>query len=150
MDAFKYITDTKDKYDYIIADFTDPRDVWTSKLYSSEFYASVLWTLNEKWIFITQASNAFFTTKAFFSIEKTIKWVFWNSLWYHRYLPSFGDWWFVVAWKWWLQSTDLCPNLWCTYFDKDYMVDYDKIKENTLTKPVIIDYYIEWYKKFNL
>jgi spermidine synthase len=27
MDAFKYITDTKDKYDYIIADFTDPRDV---------------------------------------------------------------------------------------------------------------------------
>jgi spermidine synthase len=37
-DAFKFIKNTKDKYDFIIADFPDPRDVHTSKLYSKEFY----------------------------------------------------------------------------------------------------------------
>jgi predicted membrane-bound spermidine synthase len=72
-------------------------------------------------------------------------------MWYHRYLPSFWDWWFVLAKKWDLdKSFDICPNLWCTGFDNDYMVDYDSIKENTLTKPVIIEYYREWYKKYNL
>jgi spermidine synthase len=37
-DAFKIIEKTKNKYDFIIADFPDPRDVHTSKLYSKEFY----------------------------------------------------------------------------------------------------------------
>jgi len=37
-DAFKYIEKNEKKYDYIIADFPDPRDVYTSKLYSKEFY----------------------------------------------------------------------------------------------------------------
>jgi spermidine synthase len=37
-DAFKFIEKTKNKYDFIIADFPDPRDVHTSKLYSKEFY----------------------------------------------------------------------------------------------------------------
>jgi spermidine synthase len=37
-DAFKFIKNTKEKYDFIIADFPDPRDVYTSKLYSKEFY----------------------------------------------------------------------------------------------------------------
>jgi spermidine synthase len=40
-DAFKYITDTDNKYDYIIADFPDPRDVALSKLYTKEFYISI-------------------------------------------------------------------------------------------------------------
>jgi len=149
-DAFKYVVKTKNKYDYVIADFPDPRDVYTSKLYSKEFYVSIIWLLNKNWVFVTQASSSFFATKAFWSIQKTVKDVFWNSLAYHRYLPSFWDWWFVAAKKWWLDNTDICPKLWCAGFDKDYLSDYDKIKENTLTRPVIINYYIDWYNKYNL
>lgn len=172
LDAFKYIIETDKKYDFIIADFPDPRDVGTAKLYSKEFYISVYWSLNDNWLFITQASSAFFATKAFWSIDKTIFWVFWNSLPYHRYLPSFWDWWFVLAmkknskfnsliidekipksWKtlWNISVWNIiCHNLWCTFFDKDYMDWYDGVKENTLTKPVIIEYYWEAYKKYNL
>jgi len=149
-DAFKYIVKTSNKYDFIIADFPDPRDVYTSKLYSKEFYISVMRWLNKDWVFVTQASSSFFATKAFWSIQKTVKGVFWNSLAYHRYLPSFWDWGFVSAKKWWLDNTDICPKLGCSGFDKDYLVDYDNVKENTLTRPVIIDYYIDWYKKYNL
>jgi len=172
-DAFKYIVKTKEKYDFIIADFPDPRDVYTSKLYSKEFYASVYSSLKEWWVFVTQSSSSFFATKAFWSIEKTVKNIFGNSLPYHRYLPSFWDWWFVATRK--IKNTGhpqgdaptvkqcrgtpcgypdlwniICPNLWCTWFDEDYTKVYDSVKENTLTNPVIIDYYLEGYKKYNL
>jgi spermidine synthase len=99
---------------------------------------------------VTQSSSAFFATKAFWSIEKTIKSVFWNSTPYHRYLPSFWDWWFVLAKKWNIKNIDICPKLWCMWFDSNYTNEYDDVKINTLTDPVIIEYYIEWYKKYNL
>lgn len=37
-DAFQYILQTKEKFDLIIADFPDPKDTYTAKLYSKEFY----------------------------------------------------------------------------------------------------------------
>ena len=149
-DAFKYIYENSKKYDLIIADFPDPRDVWTAKLYSKEFFIWIMWSLNKKWVFITQSSNAFFSNKAMFSINKTINNVFWNSLPYHRYLPSFWDWWFVLTQKWGLTYNNICPNIWCRYFDYDYVKDIWNVEINTLTKPVLIEYYWEWYKKFNL
>ena len=149
-DAFKYILDNEKKFDFIIADFPDPRDVWTAKLYSKEFYIWIEESLKNDWIFVTQSSNAFFSNRAMFSIDKTINDVFLNSLAYHRYLPSFWDWWFILAQKWWLSNINICPNMWCTYFDEDYIKDRQNIEINTLTKPVLIEYYWEWYRKFNL
>lgn len=149
-DAFKFIKNTENKYDFIVADFPDPRDVWIAKLYSKEFYIWINGTLKKDWIFITQSSSSFFATKAFWSIDKTIYSVFWNTLPYHRYLPSFWDWWFVLAKKWFLKDTNICPNLWCRWFDKDYLGDNKDVKINTLTHPKIIEYYLEWYNKFNL
>ncbi len=149
-DAFKFIEKTKNKYDFIVADFPDPRDVSTSKLYSKEFYIWINWTLKENGIFVTQASSSFFATKAFWSIDKTIKSVFSDSLPYHRYLPSFWDWGFVLTKKWFLKNKEICPNLWCTGFDEDYLKQKKDLEINTLTKPKIIEYYLEGYKKFNL
>jgi probable spermidine synthase len=37
-DAFQFIINTKEKFDFIIADFPDPRDTFIAKLYSREFY----------------------------------------------------------------------------------------------------------------
>ena len=149
-DAFKFIKNTKNKYDFIVADFPDPRDVGTAKLYSKEFYIWINWTLKKDWIFVTQSSSAFFATKAFWSINKTINSVFWNSLAYHRYLPSFWDWGFTLSKKWLLENKDLCSNLWCTSFDEDYLWENQDVDINTLTNPKIIEYYLEWYKKYNL
>lgn len=150
-DAFSYLAwYAWPKYDFIIADFPDPKDVHTAKLYSQEFYAMIHRTLTDKWVFITQASSSFFATKAFLSIKLSIEEVFGNSLPYHRYLPSFWDWWFVVAQKWGLLSRDICGNLGCTSFDADYDIWREDVKKNTLSSPKIIEYYKEWYKKYNL
>lgn len=149
-DAFNYFKTTSKKYDLIIADFPDPRDVGTAKLYSKEMYMWIDNLLKTQGVFITQASNAFFSSKAFWSIEKTINNVFWNALAYHRYLPSFWDWWFIATKKWWLVDNDICEWLGCTVFDEDYQVDKSILEINTLSHPKIIEYYWEWYKKFNL
>jgi spermidine synthase len=149
-DAFNYFKKTTEKYDLIIADFPDPRDVGTAKLYSKEMYLWVDKLLKINGVFITQGSNAFFSNKAFWSIDKTMREVFWNSLPYHRYLPSFWDWWFVATQKGWLLDVDICDGLGCTIFDKDYQIDKEILEINTLSQPKIIEYYGEWYKKFNL
>jgi spermidine synthase len=149
-DAFNYFKTTNHKYDFIIADFPDPRDVWTAKLYSREMYMWINNLLKNQGVFITQASNAFFSNRAFWSIDKTMNNVFGNTIAYHRYLPSFWDWWFVASQKWNLKSIDICDKLWCEVFDKDYQIDNNSIEINTLAHPKIIEYYGEWYKKFNL
>ncbi|MCP4523224.1 MAG: hypothetical protein GY828_03320 [Candidatus Gracilibacteria bacterium] len=150
-DAFSYLQKIDQKYDMILADFPDPRDVGTAKLYSQEMYMGIERILKVEGIFVTQASNAFFSNKAFWSINKTINQVFGNSLAYHRYLPSFGDWGFVVAQKGGIQTEDICGDLGCTGFDEDYKIsDEQDIKINTLSHPKIIEYYGEGYNKFNL
>ena len=150
-DAFQFIINTKEKFDFIIADFPDPRDTSIAKLYSKEFYTWVLWTLKDYWVFVTQASNAFFSNKVLFSTEKTISSVFWSALAYHRYLPSFWDWWFVVAKKnWIIDKKALCWESNCFHFEKVYLEWTENLTENTLASPKIIEYYWEWYKKYNL
>lgn len=150
-DAFEFIRKTEKKFDLIIADFPDPRDTFTAKLYSKELYIGVLGSLKKDGVFVTQASNAFFSNKVLFSVEKTVKSVFWNALAYHKYLPSFGDWGFVIARNGEeIKSETLCPKQWCTFFDAPYLEWVENLSENTLANPKIIEYYGDGYKKFNL
>ncbi|MBB1564795.1 polyamine aminopropyltransferase [Candidatus Gracilibacteria bacterium] len=150
-DAFSFIGKTDKKYDFIIADFPDPRDTATAKLYSKEFYIGIFGTLKQNGIFVTQASNSFFSNKVLFSIEKTISGVFGNALAYHKYLPSFGDWGFVVSGKNIDISAEvLCPKMGCSYFDENYLEQTENLTENTLASPRIIEYYGEGYRKYNL
>jgi len=93
-DAFNFLMNNKSKFDIIIADFPDPRDVPLSKLYSYEFYLMVLKHLKEKGVFTTQSSSAFFSKEAFWCINKTMNAVS-NKIGntkviaYHTYIPSF-------------------------------------------------------------
>ncbi len=151
-DAFAYVKkESANQFDLIVADFPDPRDVGTAKLYSQEFYIMTKSLLRDSWIFVTQASNAFFSKESFWSVEKTMKVVFQNTRPYHRYIPSFGDWGFILASKNVdrLVDVNFCNSSRCDYFDTDYMPT-EIIEENTLEKPVIIQYYMRGYKRFNL
>lgn len=150
-DAFAFLQKTPEKFDFIIADFPDPKDTSTAKLYSKEFYISAFGSLNENGIFVTQSSNAFFSNKVVFSVQKTLQNVFGNATAYHKYLPSFGDWWFVLARKWVpIDEKVLCPNESCTFFDEPYLEWTENVRENTLAEPKVIEYFGEWYDKFNL
>ena len=159
IDAFRFLSDEIRKkdfswYDIIIADFTDPRDVWISKLYSKEFYLMIKSSLKKDWAFITQSWNAFFAKESFWCINKTIKSVFnhdYEIIAYKNYIPSFWDWWFNAVIKKWTTINNFYENeLVNTKFDRDYIVDIEKIKINTIENPIILKYYKEWRSRFNL
>lgn len=158
-DAFKFLLQNKNKYHIIIADFPDPRNIELAKLYSTEFYSIVINHLKENGIFTTQASNAFFSKEAFWSIYKTINFAInkkgttFKVVPYHTYIPSFGDWWFVSLILWnsvnfytWTQALSGLINF---QFDKDYIINLQNIKINSIENPIIIQYYVQWYKRFS-
>jgi len=46
---------------------------------------------------VTQATSPVFTSKAFWCIEKTMREAGFNTLPYHTYVPTFGDWGWVMG-----------------------------------------------------
>ncbi len=155
-DAMEYVLEAaqkEKKYDIIIADFPDPRNVSLTKLYSVEFY-SLLDTLSkEQSVFVTQASSAFFAKEAFASIQKTIQEWFWRWVVpYHVYIPSFGDWWFVASYRlfdrphWWRNDENRFGIQ--RHFDDDYVVE--EVHINTLDNHILLQYYLQGWKRFGL
>ncbi len=104
-DAGKYLDETPTTYDVIIIDLPDPRDTQLSRLYSREFYAKLLQHLNFDGVLATQATSPLFARDAFWSIERTLASTRRSAqaperletLPLHTYVPTFGEWGFIVA-----------------------------------------------------
>ena len=101
---------------------------------------------------VVQSTSPYSAKDAFWCINKTIKLEGFNVNPYHIQVPSFGEWGFNLATKNNLNidnlklkvatkclSNEILPSLFA--FAKDELADLDKIKENTLSHPKLIDYY---------
>ncbi|KUF12464.1 polyamine aminopropyltransferase [Pseudoponticoccus marisrubri] len=104
-DAWQFLEEAGPSYDVIIADLPDPRNLTLSKLYSAEFYKLMVQRLGFGGVFVTQSGSPLFARAAFWSIEATLAAIpspalpgeTLATLPYHVYVPSFGDWGFVMA-----------------------------------------------------
>lgn len=98
-DAEKYIRETNERFDAIIADLVDPQEggpAW--RLYTKEFYELVKSRLAEGGVFVTQATSPTLTPKVFATIYSTLKATFRHVLPYTAYVRSFeGVWSFIMA-----------------------------------------------------
>lgn len=119
-DAWTFIRQDRASYDLIVLDLPDPRDFAVSKLYSREFYGPVVARLAKHGALVTQAGSPLFARDAFWSVVRTMAEtrnpvslsdpLFVTP--YHAYVPSFGDWGFVLASTVPLtEPSDLPPNL---------------------------------------
>lgn len=104
-DAWLYLQDSRDSYNVIIADLPDPHNFALSKLYSLEFYALIKERLAHGGVMVTQAGSPTFAPDAFWIVHETLAQTA-NPYApqdgprmtpYHAYIPSFGDWGFVMA-----------------------------------------------------
>ncbi len=98
-DAMQWINTCKDSFDFICIDFPDPGNYTVGKLYTNTFYKSMLSVLKHDGLMVVQSTSPYFAPKSFWCVEKTISSVGLNTLPYHVYLPSFGEWGFVMASK---------------------------------------------------
>lgn len=89
--------DTPGKWDIIIIDLPDPRTPNLERLYSLEFYKACKARLNPDGVIVTQATSPLFTPKAFWCIVRTMEAAGFHSLPYHAYVPTFGDWGWVMG-----------------------------------------------------
>ncbi len=104
-DAWKFLESTEVRFDVVILDLPDPHNLALSKLYSKSFYTLLAQHLSADGLLVTQATSPVFATQAFWSIVNTLSDVpspyhleeTLQTLPYHAYVPSFGEWGFVIA-----------------------------------------------------
>lgn len=151
-DAYKYLENTTERFDVIIGDLPDPNSDVLAKLYSVEFYKLVTRHLTAAGVFVTQSSSPFFSRDAFWGIAATLEAAGLRIAPYHAYVPSFGDWGFILAAprkidpaRVSLKTTqvryltkELLPGMFL--FEKD--TGRVPVEPSTLDRPTILQYYV--------
>jgi spermidine synthase len=158
-DAFVFLTQYYDLFDLIIADLPDPTTESLTRLYSQSFYQLIRKRLTPNGLFVTQATSPFHTKKAFWCIAASARAAGFGQVYpYHAYVPSFGDWGFILASNHpvtpqntsiqvptrFLDGSNL-PRLF--EFEKDLRLD--SVPPNTLDRPVLLDYYLEDWQRWS-
>ncbi|MFN7490984.1 MAG: polyamine aminopropyltransferase [Chryseotalea sp.] len=96
-DAFTWMKENKTLFDLIIIDFPDPSNFSLGKLYSQTFYREMRRSLHPDGLCVVQSTSPYFARQSFWMINQTIASCDYNTQAYHCYLPSFGEWGFIMA-----------------------------------------------------
>ena len=158
-DAWKFVESSNKLYDVIIIDLPDPNNISLSRLYTKSFYRLLSSHLSKAGAMVSQSTSPMFSRQAFWSIAKTIKESGFITTPYHTYIPSFGEWGFVLASKLKLPIESISVDG-LQYIDDDTMksmlhfdADLDRVEVeiNKLSNHKLIYYYNhgwdKWYAK---
>jgi spermidine synthase len=96
-DAFPWIDSNADSFDFIVIDFPDPTNYSLGKLYTTAFYRAVARHLSTQGLMVVQSTSPMFARDSFWCIVQTLKQAGLRTYPYHVYVPSFGEWGFVLA-----------------------------------------------------
>jgi spermidine synthase len=96
-DAFSWLDTPGDPYDFAVVDFPDPSNFSLGKLYTTTFYRMLMARLSPGGTFVVQATSPLFARQAYWCIVATIEQAGLVVAPYHVYVPSFGEWGYVLA-----------------------------------------------------
>lgn len=96
-DAFRWLDETRESFDFVVVDLPDPSNYGVGKLYTTAFYRLLSHHLNRGGMVVVQSTSPLFARSAFWSIELTLREAGLRTWPYHLYVPSFGEWGFVLA-----------------------------------------------------
>lgn len=155
-DAFTFLKEGRSQYDAIIIDLPDPSNESLARLYSDAFYKLCLTRLHSDGVLATQATSPHLSTKAFWCINETLRHAGFNySYPYNVYIPSFGNWGFIMAKQFPKFKNSLRPNIDYKYLENEnfehlfYFEKDVRIKDvgiNRLDKPILLEYYLDHWK----
>jgi spermidine synthase len=84
-------------FDAVVMDLPDPSTSSVARLYGREAFRLAAARLAPGGVLVTQATSAYYTREAFWSIERTVADAGLSTLPFHAQVPSFGEWGFVLA-----------------------------------------------------
>jgi spermidine synthase len=96
-DGFRWAREHTGQYDAIIVDFPDPVDYSVGKLYTETFYRAVRKLLAPGGMMVVQSTSPLVAPNAFWTVASTLEAAGLQTRGYHVYVPSFGEWGFVLA-----------------------------------------------------
>ncbi len=96
-DAFVWLEETAETFDFAVVDFPDPSNFSIGKLYTTTFYRQLATRLGPEGRFVVQSTSPLFARQSFWCIVETIEQSGVQASPYHVYVPSFGEWGFVLA-----------------------------------------------------
>jgi spermidine synthase len=96
-DAFRWLDGTRETFDFVVVDLPDPSNYAVGKLYTTAFYRLLRQHVNPGGMIVVQSTSPLFARRAFWSIDRTLREAGLRTWPYHLYVPSFGEWGFVLA-----------------------------------------------------
>lgn len=96
-DAFPWLERTNDVFDFAVVDFPDPTNYSLGKLYTTAFYRLLAKHLSRAGMIAVQATSPLFARQSYWCIVETMKHAGFRTYPYHAYVPSFGEWGFVLG-----------------------------------------------------
>jgi spermidine synthase len=160
-DAFVWLDERRGgdagAYDFIVVDFPDPSNYGVGKLYTGAFYRLLARHLAPGGRIAVQSTSPMFARRAYWCIERTIAGTGLRTDPYHVYVPSFGEWGFVLAGREAYVPPDslpaglrfLTPAAIPALFDFPRDMLPVEVASNTLHDQVLVRYYLEDSERIN-
>ncbi|MFN0207840.1 MAG: polyamine aminopropyltransferase [Planctomycetota bacterium] len=156
-DAMRWILERHGIFDVMIVDFPDPNAFSIGKLYTTRFYEHLKKLLSSNGAISIQATSPLFARKAYWCIAKTLEASDLYVRPYHAFVPSFGEWGFMLAAHRAFPIPDhTIPNL--QYLDGASMAALFQlsadlgpvgVEPNRLNNQILVHYYEEEWRKWN-
>jgi len=108
-DAFKWLEQSAETFDFIVVDFPDPSNYSLGKLYSNVFYRLLEKRLAANGAAVIQATSPLYARQSFWCIVRTMESVGLRATPYHAYVPAFGEWGFILATRQPWQASERYP-----------------------------------------
>ncbi len=163
-DAYVWLGDAKNTgrtFDVIVADFPDPNHYALGKLYTTRIYALMKAHLAAGGVLAVQSTSPLFARRSFWCIARTLEKAGMSILPYHAFVPSFGEWGFVLARPGKLEVPPRLPelpaNVHLRYLDDAtmrslFVLGRDmaplEVEVNRLDNQVLVHYYEAEWKRF--
>lgn len=96
-DAFPWLDAHRDMFDFVVVDFPDPTNYSLGKLYTTAFYRLLAKHVSANGYIVVQSTSPLFARQSYWCINSTLKQAGLRTYPYHVYVPSFGEWGFVLA-----------------------------------------------------
>jgi spermidine synthase len=96
-DAFRWLDTNTEQYDFIVADFPDPTSYALGKLFTTAFYRLAAKHLARSGLMVVQSTSPLFARRSYWCIVESVKQAGLRTWPYHVYVPSFGEWGYVIG-----------------------------------------------------
>lgn len=98
-DAFPWLDRNREMFDFVVVDFPDPTNFSLGKLYTTAFYRLLARHVSVGGSIVVQSTSPMFARQSYWCIVNTLQQAGLRTWPYHVYVPSFGEWGFVLAGK---------------------------------------------------